>query len=169
MKACYDLSTCISDYWNAFDYDNIEIEVEISDEVSRTLTKEERDDLTQIFANLRSNAIKAIWGVEQEEEYTEHPEDHPDVAGKIMVTARRVDDLIEISIVDNGHGIQAGHIEQVLAGTWSKRLKPVKRTVRGMHLIHRALDRLGGSIQLESEYGSGTTFYVYLSAEDGRD
>ena len=75
---------------------------------------------------------------------------------------RKGDDGVEISISDNGHGIPNEHIDDVLKGRWSKRTKSVDREIRGMHLIHQAIEKLGGSVKLESEYGRGTTVYIYL-------
>ena len=163
-----DLNGVISEYWSKsnerLNFENIELEVELSSDISRYLTTSEKFSLTQIFGNLRSNALKAIWGVEQEEEYHENKEEFSDIKGRITVRTRRVDNVIEISISDSGHGIPKEHIDDVLKGIWSKRTKPINRKIRGMHLVRDALDRLGGSVKLESESGKGTTFYLYLSA-----
>lgn len=171
MEDKYDLNDFISEYWSksneGLNFENIELEVELSSEVSSSLTISEKLYLSRIFGNLRSNALKAIWNVEQEEEYFENKEKFLDIKGKITVRTRKVNDVIELSISDNGHGIPKEHIDDVLKGTWSKRNKPVSRKIRGMHLIHDALNRLGGSIKLESEYGKGTTFYIYLPAIAG--
>lgn len=160
----YDLNRFIWDYWNAFNYENVQIKVRLSDAVSKRLTMLQTRYLRRIFGNLRSNALKAIWCVDQEEEYYDNKGQFSNIAGRITVTTRRVGNLIEIAVSDNGHGIPEEHIEDVLKGTWSKRTRPVNRTVRGIHLIHDALSKLGGLIKLESEYGKGTTFYLYLPA-----
>lgn len=162
----YEVNDYVSEYWKnqkeLLNFENIEVKIDLSPEVSRDLTPSERPYLTQIFGNLRSNAVKAIWNVEQEEEYYENREKFSDIKGEIIVKTRKLNDKIEISVSDNGHGIPKEHIDDVLKGLWSKRTKPVRRKIRGMHLIHDALDKLDGSIKLESEYGKVTTVYIYL-------
>lgn len=160
------LNSFVLEHWRKWNEclcpENIAIDVKTSTEVTRRLTDEEKHFLTQIFGNVRSNSIKAIWGVEQEEEYYENRERFPDINGKIIVSTRKIDGETEISISDNGHGIPAERIDDVLKGVWSKRIRPVRRKTRGIHLIHDALSRLNGSMKLESEYGKGTTVYIYL-------
>ena len=161
-----NLNDFVSDYWNRqkekLGAGNIELKLDLSPEVSWHLSSEEAHYLTQLFGNLRSNAVKAIWDVEQEEEYYENAEKFMNVKGEIVVTTRKVNDRVEISVSDSGHGIPNGHIDDALKGLWSKRTKPVDREIRGMHLIHQAIDKLGGSVNLESEYGKGTTVYIHL-------
>ncbi len=162
----HNLNDFVSDYWNrhriTLGDGNIELKLDLSPEVSWHLSSEEATYLTQLFGNLRSNAVKAIWDVEQEEEYYESAEKFIRAKGEIVVATRKGNDGVEISVSDNGHGIPDGRIDDVLKGLWSKRTKPVDREIRGMHLIHQAVDRLGGSVNLESEYGKGTTVYIYL-------
>lgn len=162
----HDLNDFVSDYWNrhrtSLEDGNIELNLDLSPRVSRDLSSQEAPYLTQIFGNVRSNAVKAIWNVEQEEEYYEGAGKFRNVIGEILVMTRKGDDGVEISISDNGHGIPNEHIDDVLKGRWSKRTKSVDREIRGMHLIHQAIEKLGGSVKLESEYGKGTTVYIYL-------
>ena len=74
----HDLNDFVSDYWNrhrtSLEDGNIELNLDLSPRVSRDLSSQEAPYLTQIFGNVRSNAVKAIWNVEQEEEYYEGAE-----------------------------------------------------------------------------------------------
>ncbi|WP_331235598.1 PAS domain-containing sensor histidine kinase [Natronorarus salvus] len=107
----------------------------------------DRDQLTQLFQNLVSNAIKYAG------------EEPP----RIHVSARRDGDTHVIEVSDNGIGIEAERLEEVFeifttgAGSSS--------TGIGLSICEKIATRHGGSITIDSEPGSGTTVSVALPAE----
>jgi signal transduction histidine kinase len=76
---------------------------------------------------------------------------------------------VRIFVRDNGPGIPEGHREKVFQPF--RRLHS-RRTVEGsglgLSIVQTVVDRLGGSIDLESAVGKGSTFSIRLPL-DGPD
>lgn len=103
----------------------------------------------QILYNLLSNAVKFT-----------------DEGGKVTVHARlREETKIEIEVQDNGIGIRTEDIdrlfkefEQLETGT----ARRFEGTGLGLALTRKIVDLQGGTIDVQSEFGVGTTFTVTL-------
>jgi PAS domain S-box-containing protein len=103
--------------------------------------------LVRVFQNLLDNAMKFIG--------TDPP--------RINVTSKNVDDKIQISISDNGIGIDKIYTERVF--TIFQRLHnkiEYPGTGIGLAICKRTVERHGGKIWFESEPGKGTTFFFTL-------
>jgi len=104
----------------------------------------------QVFSNLLDNALKYL---------------APDRPGRIDVYAEVRDGTVHYHVRDNGIGIapdQHGRIFYVF-----HRLNPTGRVAGyglGLAIVNRLLDRLDGSIRVESEPGRGSVFIVSLPA-----
>jgi signal transduction histidine kinase len=81
----------------------------------------------------------------------------------VQVAALRVDDGWQVSVQDNGLGILPEHFAKVF--------EPFRRLHRaaespgsgmGLAISKRIVERLGGRIWVESQYGQGSTFLVML-------
>lgn len=105
--------------------------------------------VSQVFTNLLDNAIKY--------RSAERPLE-------VQITSRPCDDGIEYAVCDNGIGIPQAYQDQV----WEifHRLNPrdIPGEGLGLTVSRRILDRLNGSIRLESEEGAGCRFFVTLPA-----
>ena len=105
--------------------------------------------LTRVFQNLLDNAIKYR---------------APDRAPRIEVTARRDGDLARIAFADNGVGIAPADQDRVF-----RRFVRADATDQasgagvGLDECRRILKSFGGTITLQSEPGSGSTFTVSLA------
>jgi signal transduction histidine kinase len=104
----------------------------------------ERVPLQQVFMNLLSNAIK----------HTKRPGAHVEVAA----TPR--DEWYEFSVSDNGTGIAPQYHERIwqIFQTLAPRDK-VEGTGIGLSVVQKIVEARGGRAWLESEPGTGTTFY----------
>lgn len=108
------------------------------------------DMLKTILRNLLMNAIK----------YTHD-------GGMISLNAIKTDDYIQIAVTDNGIGIDNSDIDNLFRV--DKNLKSREGTNNekgsglGLILCKEFVDRLGGTIEVESEIGKGTTFKLRLS------
>jgi len=102
----------------------------------------------QILLNLLSNAVKFT------------PE-----GGSVTVTARRLDETVEISVSDTGIGIAEGDHEAVFeefrqVGT--DYTKKSQGTGLGLALTRKFVELHGGRIWVNSEPGKGATFTFTL-------
>lgn len=103
--------------------------------------------LTQVFSNLIDNAIKYR---------------HPEREAIIEIGASVQGDTVEYTVADNGIGIESAHLEKVFE--LFHRLHPKQKNGRGLGLtiVRRILDRLGGSVRIDSVPELGTTVYIRL-------
>jgi len=124
-------------------YRNISLETRLKEDLPRIIS--DKGQLQQVFLNIINNAIDAV-------------ED----GGQIMVsTELRNHDRIRVSIKDNGQGIAKEKIKNIFEPFYTTKEKG-KGTGLGLSITYGIVDRLGGSIQVESEVSVGTTFHVEL-------
>jgi signal transduction histidine kinase len=104
--------------------------------------------LRQILSNLLSNALKFT------------PE-----GGRVLLQARREEEMIVIDVIDNGVGI-APEDREAIFEKFRQTANPMTRRHEGSGLglsIVRELSKLlGGDVSLQSELGRGSTFTVRL-------
>lgn len=126
---------------------NEENPIHIDTPIDSFLIAGDRQRLSQVFANLISNAIK----------YS--PAGHE-------VTARiRTDDtLVHLDIVDRGAGIRPEDIPQLFTRFFRAQgsFERVQGLGLGLYITHRIVHAHGGSIEVQSEPGVGSTFTVTL-------
>jgi len=81
--------------------------------------------------------------------------------GRVVVEGERVGKRIEISVVDDGAGIDARELDLVLEVYYSG-----SRTGSGLGLptARRIMEEHGGGLELESEPGRGTSVLLWLPA-----
>jgi signal transduction histidine kinase len=106
--------------------------------------------LEQIFTNLVDNAIKY--------RSVERPL-------RINVTANRLSSLIEVTIEDNGRGIQPDDLERIFdlfrrAGTQDQKGEGI-----GLAHVRSMARNLGGDILVQSEFGQGSKFILQIPAD----
>jgi two-component system, NtrC family, sensor kinase len=124
-------------------YRNIRLETHLKENLPRIIS--DKGQLQQVFLNIINNAIDAV-------------ED----GGQIMIsTELRNPDRIRVSIKDNGQGIAKEKIKHVFEPFYTTKEKG-KGTGLGLSITYGIVDRLGGSIHVESEVNVGTTFHVEL-------
>lgn len=103
--------------------------------------------LIRVFQNLLDNAMKF----------------RGDESPRINITAKTIEDEVQISIADNGIGIDKIYSERVF--TIFQRLHTkadYPGTGIGLAICKRTIERHGGKIWFESEPGKGTTFCFTL-------
>lgn len=72
-------------------------------------------------------------------------------------------DYVKISIRDEGVGIEKENLKKIFDPYYTGR---DNGNGLGLTICHTIMKRHGGSIEVESEPGSGTTFYLYLPVSD---
>ncbi|RJR50125.1 MAG: sensor histidine kinase [Desulfobacteraceae bacterium] len=108
--------------------------------------------LQQVFINLLNNAIDAI------------VDRHGSEGGELTVQARpAVNGRVTISVADNGIGISPENLKRVFAPFFTT--KPVgKGTGLGLSVCYGIIDGMGGTMEVSSRKGVGTTFTINLPA-----
>jgi len=104
----------------------------------------DRERLLQVLTNLLSNSLKYC---------TSKPQ--------IIVSARRVDDAVEISVADNGIGIAEEDLKKVFDRFYRVPRSEVSGqagTGLGLSIAKSIVEAHGGSIRAESEPNKGSTF-----------
>ncbi|WP_148573608.1 ATP-binding protein [Nocardioides caldifontis] len=115
----------------------------------------ERDDVLRLLTNVIGNGIK----------YTPQ-------GGVVRVAARAVDGRAEFTCQDTGIGI-AEHDLSTLFDEFDRGSNPAAHaqpgTGLGLAIVRRIVERHGGTVEVESSLGSGSTFRVTLPMPDGQE
>ena len=108
--------------------------------------------LSTILRNLLSNAVKFT----------------PD-KGKISIASKRINDMVEVSITDNGVGISKENLDKLFTSDENITTKGTNNesgTGLGLGLVYEFVIMNGGKIWVTSEVGKGSTFYFTLTVND---
>ncbi len=109
----------------------------------------DRIQLTQLFQNLISNAVKF------------NTSDRPQVA----VSVKRSGSMWEFAVADNGIGIDPTHFDRIFQVFQRLHTRDVyEGTGIGLSVCRKIVERHGGTIRPESARGQGTTFRFTLRA-----
>ena len=100
--------------------------------------------LGQVVLNLLLNAIHAVTP-----------------PGKIEVTTRRNDAVVELMVRDTGKGIEVEHLRRIFDPFFTTK-HASKGTGLGLAVSYGIIKKHGGDIAVESEVGKGATFSVRL-------
>jgi signal transduction histidine kinase len=108
--------------------------------------------ISQVLRNLLENAYK-----------------HTASGGKIMVTTDLEDDLIKISVKDNGEGIPAEELSNMFERFYrvdKSRARAGGGSGLGLTIVKRLVEAHGGTVGVESELGKGSTFFFNLPVDN---
>lgn len=107
------------------------------------ILKTQRLPLSQVFANLISNAIKH----------------HGRTDGKVRISANDLGNSYQFAVADNGQGISVENHDKVFAIFQTLGSNESKNnTGIGLAIVKKLVEKHGGKITLESQLGQGTTF-----------
>lgn len=123
--------------------------IEIKTEVDKKVPVIYADSLKleQVFINLLDNAIK----------YTDH--------GEINISIKGVDKKVEIRFQDTGVGIPGEHLARIFERFYTvdkSRSRQLGGTGLGLSIVKHIIQLHGGSIDVQSKPGSGSTFIILL-------
>lgn len=110
--------------------------------------KADNEEITRLFTNLISNAIK--YNREQ---------------GIINIKLYQADNYLVTEIKDSGIGLKPEEKKKLFTEFFrakNEKTKNISGTGLGLSIVKRIVESYSGKIEVESEYGEGTTFKVYL-------
>ncbi len=103
-------------------------------------------NLRSVVYNLVSNGIKYA---------------SPDRTPVITITCNQFPEYHLLTITDNGLGMKPSHLEKLF--TMFKRFHDhVEGSGIGLYMVKKMIDNAGGRIEVQSTFGSGSTFKVYF-------
>jgi two-component system NtrC family sensor kinase len=102
-------------------------------------------ELQQVFLNLINNALDAM----------------EKKGGTIKLTTQAKDNLIKVSIEDDGPGIPKANLERIFDPFFTT--KPMgKGTGLGLSICYGIVNKMGGEIEVKSSAGVGTLFNIRI-------
>jgi nitrogen fixation/metabolism regulation signal transduction histidine kinase len=114
-------------------------------EEKEIITVMDRTHLVRIITNLVKNAIQAI------------PENQEEKS--IVVAVKRDENMVNITVKDNGIGIETSFIEHIFEPKFTTKNSGMGL---GLGIIKNIIENYKGTITFETELGKGTTFTVSL-------
>lgn len=146
-KKEYDLDeqirNCIIIMQSQLDEKNIDLDCQLP----RVKYFSNYDILQEVWINLINNSIK----------YT-----NPN--GKISISLKELDKEIIVSIEDTGIGMSEDQIEHIFERYYQvDKSKHSMGLGIGLSIVYRALELVGGKIEVESELGKGSKFTITLN------
>jgi signal transduction histidine kinase len=124
-----------------------EVEVTITSEEGLPQIDSDRGQLQQVFLNILNNALAAV-----------------DRGGRIDVRlASPNPGQVAVLVVDDGIGIPAKDLDHIFEPFYST--KGNEGTGLGLSITYGIVKKLGGTVEVQSEAGVGTTFTVTLPVE----
>lgn len=110
--------------------------------------KADYDEINRLFTNFISNAIK----------YNKEN-------GSVSITISKSEDYLITEIKDTGIGLKPEEKKKLFSEFFRAKnelTKSISGTGLGLSIVKRIVDSYSGKIEVESEFGVGTTFRIYL-------
>jgi len=125
-----------------------QVNIIVDNQLTNPLIRADKDHLIQCVANLIENAVK----------YSGNPL-------VVNLTLRSADSQIIISVRDNGLGMDKEKIPTILDKY--NRLNPSDNNKQpglgiGLHYVKKIIEKHSGRIEVNSEYGGGSEFVLYI-------
>lgn len=119
--------------------------IQFKSDEKEIITIMDRTQLIRIITNLVKNAIQAI------------PENQ--LEKSILVEVKQVENNVNITVKDNGIGIEQENIERIFEPKFTTKNSGMGL---GLGIIKNIIENYKGTITFETEFGKGTTFTVSL-------
>jgi two-component system, NtrC family, sensor kinase len=133
----------------------IRLKKEISEQTP--LLRSDPSQLQQVLLNLLNNAIDAI------------TERHGCEGGELSIQAGPdTNGRVRIAVRDNGAGISPDNLKKIFAPFFTTK-PPGKGTGLGLYVCYGIIEGMGGTMEVQSQRGVGTTFIVHLPGSGERE
>ena len=124
------------------------IQVEYDYQSNEFCIKADFDEITTLYTNLISNAIK----------YNRQQ-------GSVVIKIYHLGNFVVTEIKDSGIGMKEEEKKKLFSEFYRAKnefTKNISGTGLGLSIVKRIVDSYSGKIEIESEYGTGTTFRIHL-------
>ena len=149
QKQAVDLSKATRRILRIFADEIDRTQAEISIELSASRVMADPTGIERVLVNLIANALKFA---------------SPDRPLRVRILSEMEGPNVRISVIDNGIGIDPRYRERIF-GVF-ERLSPADNpgTGIGLAIVRRSVEKMGGSVGVESTLGAGSRFWFKLSA-----
>ncbi|MDI6806624.1 MAG: HAMP domain-containing sensor histidine kinase [Candidatus Aenigmarchaeota archaeon] len=148
VEKVVDINQAVKDAKKLLEFQLSGTDVEMKLEAKRGF-KATESEIMEIILNLLTNAKEAVGKVERR--------------GKIIMETKDVDGFVEFTIADNGCGIPERDLQKIYEPFYTT--KPEKGVGLGLYITRNLVKKFGGTIEVESKLGVGTTFKVKFPCE----
>ena len=131
-----------------FEVQKANIQVNFNYQTERFCIDADSDEISRLFTNLISNAIK-----------------YNRPSGSITIQINQIGKFVVTEIKDSGIGMKEEEKKKLFSEFFRAKnefTKNVSGTGLGLSIVKRIVDSYSGKIEVESEFGIGTTFRIYL-------
>lgn len=138
---------------NEVEIKNKKLEIEFSAGKDEIIVQFDRSELRRVITNLLSNAIK----------YNKQE-------GRIGIALQEATNYVYLEVSDTGIGIREkdiGNIFNEFYRAKCKETKGISGTGLGLSIVKKTIEKYFGKIEVESDYGKGSTFKIYLPTKHG--
>jgi signal transduction histidine kinase len=109
------------------------------------IVKADRNRILQVLDNLVGNAMK----------FTPR-------SGRVTIRARRLDDGVELAVVDTGRGIAPSDLPHVFDRYWQGERETREGVGLGLAIVRGLIEAHGSHVEVDSKVGEGSTFRFTL-------
>jgi two-component system, NtrC family, sensor kinase len=149
------------------EYRNINVTLDLADDIPSF--ESDRGKLQQIFLNLVNNAFSAmsdggnlhITTSRKKADLGRFAEPGLAWGNDAAAVSRKEHDAILVTVTDDGHGIPERDLKRIFEPFFSTKTKK-GGTGLGLSITYGLVRELGGKINVESELGMGTRFFIIL-------
>ena len=144
---CADVGPCVREVCeaHAFLAQGSGVRLECDVEPGLPPARVDCDRIAQVLANLIGNALKFT-----------------PAGGRVLVEAAAEEDAIMVAVSDSGPGMSSDEVERVFDPYWQAQRTASLGSGLGLKIAKAIIEAHGGSIQVESAPGQGTTFRFRL-------
>ena len=127
---------------------NVKFELELSDNLDQIACVP--DQIHQVLVNLLLNAVDAMQDVDQP---------------RVTVSTAQQNGEVKLKVSDIGQGIKEENKSHIFEPFFTTK-EVGSGTGLGLSVSHGIINKMGGSIEVESQYGEGATFIITLPTEN---
>ncbi len=148
-------------------------EIHFKAEIASSLVKVRGNfsEIEEVLFNLLDNAADAIKMKEEAYKFGNLPKPAEYEKGSIWLKVENSElngkPHVLIAVRENGIGMDEETQKRIFVPFFTMKATAIKGTGLGLYIIRRMVDAHQGRIKVESEYGKGTTFHIYLPAAEG--
>jgi len=124
-------------------YSNVALKISLEENLPEIMGS--ASEMQQVFLNLINNALDAL----------------DKKGGEIKITAQQKDDIIQISLEDNGPGIPKANLARIFDPFFTTKMVG-KGTGLGLSICYGIINKMGGKIEVQSMLDYGTTFTISI-------